>query len=211
MGKAFAASVVTSTLLAAATLSGCGATGELYPAALAKTGPLPEGHGRIVLLRSDDFANRNVASPVYVRIRDDLIGKLAYRGFLIAQVPAGDVVLRASAKSRMYGVCELPVSVASGETLYVDVDPRSEYQVADIVGAVVGGAVLASAPNTVGIGDLAESMVVEPAVAGAAGATASAATAAVEGSGKRCAGPFRLAPLPEAAALVELPRLKSSH
>lgn len=210
MGKSLAVPVVMSTLLAAA-LSGCGATGELYPETLAKTGPLPEGSGRIVLLRSDDLANRNIASPVYVRIQEDLIGKLAYRGFLIAQIPAGDVVLKASAKSRMHGVCELPVSVSSGATLYVDVDPRSEYQVADIVGAIVGGAVLASAPSTVGVGDLAESLVVEPAVAGAAGAAATAATAAAEGAGKRCAGPFRLAPLSEAAALTELPRLKSSH
>ena len=210
MCQAFARPVIMCTLLAAA-LSGCGATGELYSETVAKAGALPEGTGRIVLLRSDDFANRNVASPVYVRIEEDLIGKLAYRGFLIAQVPAGDVVLKGSAKNRMYGVCELPLRVSSGQTLYVDVDPRSEYQIADIVGAVVGGAVLASAPNTVGVGDIAETMVVEPAVAGAAGATAAAATAAAEGAGKRCAGPFRLAPLSEAAALIELPRLKSSH
>jgi len=124
MGKAFAAPVLMSTLLAAA-LSGCGATGELYPETLAKTGPLHAGTGRIVLLRSDDFANRNVASPVYVRIQEDLIGKLAHSGFLIAQVAAGDVVLKASARNRMFGICELPVSVSSGETLYVDVDPRS--------------------------------------------------------------------------------------
>ncbi|HKX60109.1 MAG TPA: hypothetical protein VJN00_12105 [Steroidobacteraceae bacterium] len=210
MSKAFAVPVVMSTLLPAA-LSGCGATGELYPEILAKTGPLPEGTGRIVLLRSDDFANRNVASPVYVRIDEDLVGKLAYRGFLIAQVPAGEVVLKASARNRMYGVCELPVSVTAGETRYVDVDPRQENQVADIVGTVVSGAVLASTPNTVGVGDLAESVVVESAAAGAAGAAASAATAAVEGAGKRCAGPYRMVPLAEAAALSELPRLKSSH
>jgi hypothetical protein len=210
MPPPFAREVVTCTLLAAA-LAGCGATGPLYPESIATLGPYPEGMGRIVLLRSDDFANRNVASPVYVRVGEDLLGKLAYRGFLIAQVPAGDFVLQASAKSRMYGVCELPVSVKSGETLYVDVDPRQEYQAADIVGAVVGGAVLASAPSTVGIGDLAESLVVEPAVAGAAGAAASVATSAAEGAGKRCAGPFRLAPIAEAAALSELPRLKSSH
>jgi hypothetical protein len=210
MCNTFAHPVALCTLLAAA-LSGCGATGELYPEALAKTGPYPEGMGRIVLLRSDDFANRNVASPVYVRIGEELVGKLAYRGFLIAQVPAGDVVLKASAKNRMYGVCELPVAVKSGETRYVDVDPRSEYQFADIAGAVVGAAVLASAPNTVGVGDLPESLLVEPAVAGAAGAAASVATSAVEGAGKRCAGPYRMAPLAEAAALSELPRLKSSH
>jgi hypothetical protein len=48
-------------------------------------------------------------------------------------------------------------------------------------------------------------------VAGAAGAAASVATSAAEGAGKRCAGPFRLAPIAEAAALSELPRLKSSH
>lgn len=210
MPPPFAREVVTCTLLAAA-LAGCAATGPLYPESLATLGPCPEGMGRIVLLRSDDFANRNVASPVYVRVGEDLLGKLAYRGFLIAQVPAGDVILQASAKSRMYGVCELPMSVKSGETLYVDVDPRPESQVADVVGTVVGGAVLASAPSTAGIGDLPESLVVEPAVAGAAGAAASAATSAVEGAGKRCAGPYRLAPLAEAAALRELPRMKSSH
>ena len=115
MRPPFAREVVTCTLLTAA-LAGCGATGPLYPETLASIGPYPEGMGRIVLLRSDDFANRNVASPVYVRIEEDLIGKLAWRGFLIAQVPAGDVVLEASAKNRMFGVCELPVSVTSGET-----------------------------------------------------------------------------------------------
>jgi len=202
---------VLMCMLLAAALPGCGATGELYPEALARTGPVPEGMGRIVLLRSDDFANRNVASPVYVRIDEDLVGKLAYRGFLIAQVDAGDIILKASAKNRLYGVCELPISVKSGETRYVDVDPRREYQAADVVGAAVGGAVLVSAPSTVGIEDLAESLVVEPAVAGAAGAAATAATSAVEGAGKRCAGPYRMAPLTEAAALGELPRLQSSH
>jgi len=210
MRPPFPREVVTCALLAAA-LAGCGASGPLYSESIATMGPHPEGMGRIVLLRSDDFANRNVASPVYVRVSEDLLGKLAYRGFLIAQVPAGDFVVQASAKNRMYGVCELPVSVKSGETLYLDVDPRQEYQVADIMGAVVGGSVLASAPNTVGIGDLAESLVVEPAAAGAAGAAASAATSVVEGAGERCAGPYHLTPLTEAAAFSELPRMKSSH
>jgi len=198
-------------LLLLAALTGCGATGSLYPETVARTGPIPEGMGRIVLLRSDDFANRNVASPVYVRIHEDLIGRLAYRGFLISQVAAGDVVLKASAKNRMFGVCELPVSVKSGETLYVDVDPRPENLTADIVGTLVSGAVLVSAPTTAGIGDIAETVVVESATASAAGAAASAATAAAEGAGKRCAGPYRLAQLSEAVALSELARMKSSH
>ena len=198
-------------LLLLAALSGCGAAGSLYPETVARTGPIPEGMGRIVLLRSDDFANRNVASPVYVRIDEDLIGKLSYRGFLISQVAAGDVVLEASAKNRMFGVCELPVTVKAGETLYVDVDPRPENLTADIVGALVGGAVLVSAPTTAGVGDIAETVVVESATASAAGAAASAATAAAEGAGKRCAGPYRLAQLTEAVALSELPRMKSSH
>jgi hypothetical protein len=210
MGKTSANRVALCTLLAAA-LSGCAATGEPYPEALARAGALPEGTSRVVLLRSDDFANRNIASPVYVHVENDLVGKLAYGGFLIAEVPAGDVVLEASAKNRRYGVCQLHLAVSSGETRYVDVDPRSEYVAADIVGAVVGGAVLASAPGTVGVGDLPETLVVEPAVAGAAGAAATAATAAAEGAGKRCAGPYRLTSLSPAAALAELPRLKSSH
>jgi hypothetical protein len=210
MRKAFSRPVVLCTLLATA-LSGCGATGELYPEAIARAGPFPEGAGRIVLLRSDDFANRNVASRVYVRIDEDLVGRLAYRGFLIAEIPAGDAVLKASAKNRMFGVCELPVSIKSGEILYVDVDPRPENRIAEVAGAVVSSAVLVSAPTTAGAGDLAETVVIESATASAAGAAASAATAAVEGAGKRCAGPFRMAQLTEAAALIELPRLKSSH
>ena len=210
MGKASAAPVLTCTLLAAA-LSGCAATGEPYPEALANAGSLPEGKGRVVLLRSDDFANRNIASPVYLHIKDERIGRLAWGGFLIAEVPAGDVVLQASAKSRMHGVCQLLVSVPAGETRYVDVDPRSEYTAADVVGAVVSTAVMASAPDTVGVGDLPTTLVVEPAVAGAAGTAATVATAAAEGAGKRCAGPYRLTPITEAAALKELPRLKSSH
>jgi hypothetical protein len=210
MRPPFAREVVTCTLLTAA-LAGCSATGPLYPETLAGLGAYPEGMGRIVLLRSDDFANRNVASPVYVRIGEDLVGKLAWRGFLIAQVPAGDVVLTASAKNRMFGVCELPVSVTSGQTLYVDVDPRQENQAADIIGMVVSSAVLVSFPATAGVGDIAESVIVEPAAASAAGAVASATTAAIEGAGKRCAGPYRLTPLAEAAALGELPRMKSSH
>lgn len=98
MGKAFVAPVAVCTLLVAA-LSGCAATGEPYPESLARAGSLTEGTGRVVLLRSDDLANRNYMSPAYVRIKEDLVGKLAYGGFLIAEVPAGDVVLQASRRA----------------------------------------------------------------------------------------------------------------
>jgi hypothetical protein len=93
----------------------------------------------------------------------------------------------------------------------VGVDPRREYMAADIFGTLVSVAVRASFPSTVGIGDLPETLVVEPLVAEAAGAAATTAASAAEGKGKTCAGPYRLTPLSEAAALAELPRLKSSH
>jgi hypothetical protein len=111
----------------------------------------------------------------------------------------------------MFGVCELPVSVKAGETLYVDVDPRREYMAADIAGTVVGSAVTVSAPTTAGVDDIVDAVVIESATAGAAGAAAAATTSAVEGTGKRCAGPFRLTRLAESAALGELSRLRSSH
>jgi hypothetical protein len=210
MGKASAAPIATFTLLAAA-LSGCAATGDPYPEILARVGPVLDGRGRVVVLRSDDAANRNDISPVYVRIRKDFAGKLSYGGFLVAEVPAGDVAIQASADGGSHGACRLQLSVASGETRYVGVDPRQEYMAADIFGTLVGIAVMASFPSTVGIGDLPEILFVEPAVAGAAGAAATAAASAAEVAGKRCAGPYRLTPLSEAAALAELPRLKSSH
>ncbi|HET8691007.1 MAG TPA: hypothetical protein VFM30_02670 [Steroidobacteraceae bacterium] len=210
MGKASAAPVAVYTLLAAAT-SGCAATGDPYPEVLARLQPLPEGRGRVVVLRSDDDANRNYISPVYVRIRKDLAGELAYGGFLIAEVPAGDVALQASGDGSSHDACHLELSVASGETRYVGVDPRREYMAADIFGTLVSVAVRASFPSTVGIGDLPETLVVEPLVAEAAGAAATTAASAAEGKGKTCAGPYRLTPLSEAAALAELPRLKSSH
>lgn len=208
MRSAFAVPDIALALLAAA-LAGCGATGALYPEAVARTGPVPADRARVVWLRSDDFANRNVASPVYIRIDEDLVGKLAHTGFLIADVKAGDIVLKASAKNRWHGVCELAVTAKEGETLYVDVDPRPENYLAQAAGMIVGGAVVLAAPATVGVGDLMTSTV--PVEAAVAGATAEAAASAVEGAGKRCAGPYILTQLTDTAALRELPRLRSSH
>jgi hypothetical protein len=208
MRTAFAVPVIALTLFSAA-LAGCGATGALYPEAIAQTGPVPAGRARVVWLRSDDFANRNVASPIYIRVDEDLIGKLAHTGFLIADVEAGDFVLKASARYRWHGVCELAVTAKAGETLYVDVDPRPENYVAQAAGMIVGGAVVLAAPATVGVGDLMTSTV--PVEAAVAGATAEAAASAVEGAGKRCAGPYVLTPLADSAALSELTRLRSSH
>jgi|SRR5688572_24654775 len=178
-------------LIPFAALASCATPGKPYPEHMAEAGPVPEGQARIVLLRPD----RHGASKAYVRIGDELLGKLANERFLLADMDAGNVEISASGKSRVYGVCRLPLAVAAGETLYVDLAPRTESVIADVVGSLAGLAV----PGADSVAESVGAMVV-----------GSAAVSAAEGAGKLCGGPFRLTRIPESMALPALERLTAS-
>jgi hypothetical protein len=182
-------------LILLAALPGCATQGKPYSETIDQAGALAPARARIVVLRPDQRFDHYSLSKAFVSIDGEPLGKLAYGGFLLAEVDTGVVEVSASAKSRMYGVCRLPLEVAAGETLYLDLAPRSESVVANVVGGLASYAVP-------GVDSLAESV--------AAGTAGSAAVSAAESSGKVCGGPYQLKRIPESAALSALARLTAS-
>ena len=185
--------------LLAGSLGGCvSAKGASYAQKLASVGPPADDDARIVLLRPDQRYDDASLSRIVVRVDDHVLGKLAYGGFLLADVPAGTVELEVSADNRFFGTCKLELKVAAGQTLYFDAAPRPANIAAGAIGAVAGGAVAGGATATA-------SQV-------AAGSTAGgAAASAAEGARKPCGGPYRLTPLETAVALEHLDRLRASE
>ena len=183
-------------LLLVAALPGCATQGKPYAESIELAGtPEPE-RARIIVLRPDQRVDNYSLSKAYVRINEELLGKLAYRGFLLAEVDAGAVEVSASGMSKVYGACRLPLEVAAGETLYVDLAPRTESVIADVVGSLVGLMVPGLDSFAEGIGAMT---------------AGSAAASAIESAGKLCGGPFRLTRIPESTALSALARLTNSE
>jgi hypothetical protein len=184
---------------AAGVLAGCvTAKGAPYSETLARVGTPAAEHARVVFLRPDQRYDDASLSRVVVRIDDRVLGKLAYGGYLLTDVPVGEIVLQVSADNRFFGTCKLPVRVLAGDTLYFDVAPRPANIAAGAVGAVFGGAVAGGAAATAS----------QVAVGSTAGG---AAASAAEGAGEGCKGPYRMTPLAPAAALEHLGRLRASE
>jgi hypothetical protein len=176
LGSLAAAGLVTGAV------GGCvTAKGATYSQTLFDVGALGPNDGRIVFLRPDQRYDDASLSRMVVRIDVQIIGKLAYGGFLIEDVPVGEVVLEVSADNRSWGTCKLPFRVSAGDTTYFDASPRLANSVAGAIGTAV-----ASVP-----GDMAAS--------------------AAESAGKTCGGPYRLTPLAPAVALAHLDRLRASE
>ena len=183
--------------LVAGVLAGCvTAKGATYPQTLLEAGAPSPNDARIVFLRPDQRYDDASLSRMVVRIDDHVIGKLAYGGFLIEDVPAGETVLEISADNRFWGTCKLPLEVTAGETLYFDATVRPTNIAAGAVGVLAGGVAVASAA---------------PAVVAAGAVAGDAAASAAESAGKTCGGPYRLSPLDPGVALTHLDRLRASE
>src|SRR5688572_22934420 len=188
---------LAATGLAAGALGGCvSAKGATYSETLLEAGAPSPNDTRIVFLRPDQRYDDASLSRMVVRIDDRIIGELAYGGFLIADVPAGQTVLEISADNRFWGTCKLPLEVAAGDTHYFDATPRPANIAAGAVGVLAGGAAVGSAA---------------PAVIAAGSVAGDAAASAAESAGKTCGGPYRLTPLDPAVALAHLDRLRASE
>lgn len=183
----------------------CASLGGPYPEVIAETGAPSPGHARIVLLRPNQRFDNASLSRVVIRVNDEVLGKLAYGGFLLVDVGEDETVLEASARNRWYGSCKLRVTGKAGDTIYVDVAPRPVNVAAEIVGAVAGAAVVG------GVG-MDEILVQKSAAEIAAASTAGgAAASAIESTGKECGGPYRLKPVAASTALESLERLRWSR
>ena len=188
----------------------CASLGGLYPEVIAATGPPPQGYARIVLLRPDQRFDNASLSRVVIRVNDEVLGKLAYGGFLFVDVDENETVLEASARNRWYGSCKLRVTGKAGDKIYVDVAPRPVNFAAEIVGAVAGAAVVGG--GNAGHAGMDEILMEKGAAEVAAASTAGgAAASAIESAGKECGGPHRLKPVAASAALESLERLRWSR
>lgn len=172
------------------------AKGATYSQAMFEIGAVNPNDARIVFLRPDQRYDDASLSRMVVRIDNRIIGKLAYGGFLVADILPGEVVLEVSADNRLWGTCKLPLRVVAGDTTYFDASPRLANSVAGAAGMLAGGAAVgaSAAPAEVAAGSLA----------------GDAAASAAESAGKTCGGPYRLTPLAPAVALGHLDRLRDS-
>ena len=191
MGRFAAAGFVAGALHGCVT-----AKGATYPETLFEVGALGPNDARIVFLRPDQRYDDASLSRMVVRIDDHIIGKLAYGGFLIADVPAGETVLEISADNRFWGTCKLPLEVAAGDTRYFDAVVRPTNIAAGTAGVFAGGAAVGSAAS---------------AVVAAGSVAGDAVASAAESAGKTCGGPYRLTPLDPTVALEHLDRLRASE
>ena len=185
--------------VAAGALGSCvTAKGATYSQTMFEVGAVNPNDARIVFLRPDQRYDDASLSRMVVRIDDRLVGKLAYGGFLIADVLPGEVVLEISADNRAWGTCKLPILVVAGDTTYLDASPRLANSVAGAIGVMAGGAAVggaAAGPAEVAAGSVAGDM----------------AASAAESAGKTCGGPYRLTRLAPAVALEHLDRLRASE
>jgi hypothetical protein len=190
---------VAATGVAAGALNGCvTAKGATYSETLFERGALDPNKARLILLRPDQRYDDASLSRMVVRIDDRIIGKLAYGGFLIEDVPAGEVVLEISADNRFYGTCRLPIQAAAGDTKYFDARVRPASIAAGAIGTVAGGAAVGGAAP-------------HPAEVAAGSVAGDAIASAAESAGKTCGGPYRFWPLEPAVALGHLERLRLSE
>ncbi len=188
----------------------CASLGGLYPEVIAATGAPPQGHARIVLLRPDQRFDNASLSRVVIRVNDEVLGKLAYGGFLFVDMDENETILEASARNRWYGTCKLRVAAKAGETIYMDVAPRPVNVAAELAGAVAGAAVVGGV--SAGHAGMDEILVAKGAAEVAAASTAGgAAASAIESAGKECGGPYRLKPVAAPTALESLERLRWSR
>lgn len=101
--------------LAAAALGSCvSANGPTYSRTLEDVGVPAADQARIVFLRPDPRYDDASASRIVVRIDDRVVGKLAYGGFILADVAPGEVEVEASARNRFFGTCKLTLHPAGG-------------------------------------------------------------------------------------------------
>ena len=183
--------------LAAGAFSSCvTAKGATYSETLFDIGAPSPNDARIVFLRPDQRYDDASLNRMVLRIDDQVIGKLAYGGFLVRDVPAGKVILEISADNRLWGTCKLPLVIEAGDTRYFDAKVRPTNIAAGTIGVLAGGAAVGSAsPAVVATGSVAGDM----------------AASAAESAGKTCGGPYHLTPIAPPVALEHLDRLRASE
>jgi hypothetical protein len=187
-------------------LGACAASGPSYQESAATAPPIANGAARLVLLRPKDMDDGGNGGGAVIRLNGEHAGSLRYGGFFHVDFAAGPALVMASGRYPSLGACEIQVMATAGETIYVDVGPRTSYMVASLLGSVAGGLIGSAAvpaPETI-----ASAIGIE--VSGNTAATLAgsvageAAAVSAEGRHSACNGPYQLAQLPEQRALDRL-------
>lgn len=170
----------------AVALSGCAATGTAFKDHLAHTEPVPEEMSRIVVYRLDK-AQFTVAAAE-LKLDKGKLGLLRTGGFVTRDVAPGAHTLNVD-QNGTPGTCNLPFSLAGGETGYFMVAPRGANFAAQVPGLLLPWGSLVSA---------------------LASEATMVAGAAVESAGKQCGGPFAVARTLAAVAQAMVMDLRES-
>ena len=179
---------VTVACLAAVTLAGCAVSGTPYPEVMAHAAPVDEGVTRVMFLRPADRFDNYSASAAVIRIDGEKVARLGFGGFFYVDLPAGSVAIKASARGAWLGACEVQLHAAGGDTVYLDVGPRTRHAMAGLLGAVAG----ANAVNAALPAPAIDRVLVDAAVVGVAASVAGDIASSVESAGRKCGGPYQI-------------------
>ena len=192
-------------ILLSANLTGCAANGPRYQEVAGGMAALAPGHARLGFLRPRDHNDGSSGGRAVIHVKGEEAGGLSFGGFFYTEVVAGSVLARASGHYEVFGACEVQLRADAGETVYLDVGPRSSYMIASLLGSALGGAAGAAVVPEAVIAPGEQVIASSSSAAIEAGSVAGGAAAqAIEGQGRRCNGPYLLVQVSEEVALERL-------
>ena len=87
-----------AVLLVALAVAACApVSGPRYEDVLRRSDPVPADRTRLVFLRPDNRFDDYVGWQVGISVNGETVGEIAYGGFFIADVPAGEMLVKVPA------------------------------------------------------------------------------------------------------------------
>jgi len=137
--------VFMAAIALTATLSGCGTTGKLTEADLAK--PVEKASARIIVERNSSVLYAAAAADVEINGQE--IASLGLGGEAVADIPAGQTILTVSTPTG-FGRYTITVETERGKTYRFMVSPRGAALGRDMLFGMIGSAVDASVSENSG-------------------------------------------------------------
>lgn len=125
-------------LLICISLVGCASTGPMYKDSRASNS-LEETSCRLIVYRTPQ-SQQYILRSASVKIDDLSIGKSSYNGYKVFTTTPGNHRITVDMWDAP-GKCSLPFSCSKGETLFFQVEPRTNNLLATSLGGAIGSAI----------------------------------------------------------------------
>lgn len=119
-------------------LSGCAATGPKYSEQVSRLPALQENSARLFVFRTGEFTQYS-GRAASVKLDGTTIGKCAYKGFDIFDIPASTHTLSVDMWDSP-GSCSLKIEVNPRDIYYYEIKPRTGNHTGAYIGGLLGQA-----------------------------------------------------------------------